>query len=59
MFGHSFNPKFPIRQFLQQPVFDPNTQLILNPRQFQKQYQIELLERCLTLTREDNNRYSS
>lgn len=38
--------KFPVWQFLQQPVFSSETKLILNPRQFGYLYRIELLERC-------------
>lgn len=38
---------FPLWQFLQQPVFSAETKLILNPRQFEYLYRIELLERCL------------
>jgi len=39
--------KFPLWQFLQQPVFSSETKLILNPRHFGYLYRIELLERCL------------
>jgi len=38
--------KFPLWQFLQQPIFSSETQLILNPRQFEYLYRVELLERC-------------
>ncbi len=37
---------FPLWQFLQQPVFSSKKRLILNPRQFEVAYRIELLERC-------------
>ncbi|PSB35496.1 hypothetical protein C7B70_01270 [Chlorogloea sp. CCALA 695] len=39
---------FPLWQFLNQPVFNSQTKLILNPRQFEHLYKIDLLERCLT-----------
>jgi hypothetical protein len=39
---------FPLRQFLNQPVFNSQTKLILNPRQFEHLYKIGLLERCFT-----------
>lgn len=42
------NPNnFPLWQFLNQPVFSSQTKLILNPRQFEYLYKIDLLERCL------------
>lgn len=37
---------FPLWQFLNQPLFDPRSPLILNPRRFWHRYQIEYLERC-------------
>jgi hypothetical protein len=39
--------KFPWWAFLNQPVFDSKVKLILNPREFQRNHQVRLLERCL------------
>jgi hypothetical protein len=38
--------RFPLWQFLQQPVFDPKTPLELNPTRFWQRYRLEHLERC-------------
>jgi hypothetical protein len=38
--------KFPLWQFLNQPVFRASYVPVLNPRRFWYLYQIELLERC-------------
>lgn len=38
--------KFPVWQFLLQPVFDSSSKSILDPRRFWYFYQIQLLERC-------------
>ena len=38
--------KFPLWQFLNQPVFSSKTQLILNPRRFAYLYRVQLLEVC-------------
>lgn len=40
--------KFPVWQFLNQPIFSSKTKLILNPSRFAYCYRIQLLERCLT-----------
>lgn len=40
--------KFPLWQFLNQPIFSSKTKLILNPSRFAYCYRIQLLERCLT-----------
>ena len=41
------NPnKFPLWQFLNQPLFSSTTKAVLNPRRFWYVYKIELLERC-------------
>lgn len=42
------NPdKFPLWQYLNQPLFSSKTKAVLNPRRFWYIYKIELLERCL------------
>ena len=41
------NLRFPLWQFLNQPLFSTNKQLILNPRRFSYFYRLEHLERCL------------
>jgi len=38
--------KFPLWQYLTQPLFGTDTKLILNPQQFEVQHKILLLERC-------------
>jgi hypothetical protein len=38
--------KFPLWQFLNQPLFSSKYRLILNPRMFESVYRIQLLERC-------------
>ena len=38
--------KFPLWQYLTQPVFSADTKLILNPQQFEVQHRVQLLERC-------------
>jgi hypothetical protein len=38
--------RFPLWQFLNQPVFDPNCPIILNPTIFWQRYQLEHLQRC-------------
>ncbi|MDP8963421.1 MAG: hypothetical protein M3O33_05425 [Cyanobacteriota bacterium] len=40
--------KFPLWQFLNQPLFSRSTKLVLNPTLFATLYRIQLLERCLT-----------
>ncbi|NJR52585.1 MAG: hypothetical protein HC780_26460 [Leptolyngbyaceae cyanobacterium CSU_1_3] len=39
--------KFPLWQYLTQPVFQAAYPLVLDPRRFLNHYQVELLERCL------------
>ncbi|KAM3092949.1 hypothetical protein ACKFKG_20520 [Phormidesmis sp. 146-35] len=39
--------KFPLWQYLTQPVFQSAYPLVLDPRRFNHHYQVELLERCL------------
>jgi hypothetical protein len=38
--------KFPLWHYLNQPLFSRETKFILNPRQFERVWQIQLLERC-------------
>ncbi|HEY9851618.1 MAG TPA: hypothetical protein V6D28_19260 [Leptolyngbyaceae cyanobacterium] len=45
--------KFPIWQYLNQPLFSSTTKLVLNPSRFWFLYRVQLLERCL------NKAYSS
>ncbi len=40
--------KFPLWQFLNQPILSPTTRLVLNPSRFAYLYRIRLLERCWT-----------
>lgn len=42
----SFKLQFPVWKFLNQPIFHPKIQLMLNPGQFWQHYQITHLERC-------------
>jgi hypothetical protein len=53
MFEKVYTVKFPLWQFLRQPIADPESKLILNPALFQKRYQVELLERCWEKTLEN------
>ncbi|MDH6060508.1 hypothetical protein NWP17_08665 [Chrysosporum bergii ANA360D] len=39
--------KFPLWEYLNQPLFSRNSQLELNPRRFAHSWRIRLLERCL------------
>lgn len=38
--------KFPVWQFLKQPLFSSDITLVLNPHRFWHLYRIQLLERC-------------
>ncbi len=38
--------RFPLWQFLNQPIFSSTTKLVLNPSLFAYLYRIKLLERC-------------
>ncbi|MDR9898848.1 hypothetical protein G7B40_030460 [Aetokthonos hydrillicola Thurmond2011] len=40
--------KFPLWQYLNQPVFTPYIKPILNPRRFAYYYRVQLLQRCWT-----------
>jgi hypothetical protein len=50
---------FPIWAFLNQPLFNPNFRVILNPNRFRQLYHLQLLERCLQKQspRHTNSRY--
>ncbi len=37
---------FPALQYLNQPLFDSTTELILNPRRFQYVHRVQVLESC-------------
>jgi hypothetical protein len=38
--------KFPIWQYLNQPLFSRDPQLVLNPQRFALNWRLRLLERC-------------
>ncbi|WYL95290.1 MAG: hypothetical protein HEQ35_16955 [Gloeotrichia echinulata IR180] len=40
--------KFPLWEYLNQPLFNRETELIVNPRRFAAIWRIKLLERCWT-----------
>ncbi|HEY9601642.1 MAG TPA: hypothetical protein V6C85_08535 [Allocoleopsis sp.] len=40
--------RFPLWQFLNQPLFSSDTKLELHPKRFAYRYRIQLLERCWT-----------
>ena len=46
MMAKDISLKFPVWQFLKQPVFSSHNRLILNPRRFEVSYRVQLLERC-------------
>ncbi|MDJ0796498.1 MAG: hypothetical protein QNJ51_06620 [Calothrix sp. MO_167.B12] len=39
--------KFPLWQYLNQPLLNPYGKLVLNPRRFALLYRVELLNKCL------------
>ncbi|MCG9890134.1 MAG: hypothetical protein MH252_03520 [Thermosynechococcaceae cyanobacterium MS004] len=53
---YSSDSRFPLWAYLNQPIFDPTTPLILHPQQFVQHSRVKLLERCLSLT-PSNNRF--
>jgi len=57
MISKSSLMNFPLWQFLQQPLFSSNTQLILNPRRFESFYRIQYLERCWVKECGSKNKY--
>ncbi|MEH1985324.1 MAG: hypothetical protein V7K53_23480 [Nostoc sp.] len=40
--------KFPLWQYLNQPLFSRDTKLVLNPQRFVLIWRLQLLERCWT-----------
>ncbi|HIK14540.1 MAG TPA: hypothetical protein IGS53_04505 [Leptolyngbyaceae cyanobacterium M33_DOE_097] len=40
--------QFPVWLYLNQPLFQPHSNTILNPRRFWYRYRVSLLERCLS-----------
>lgn len=38
--------KFPLWQYLNQPIFGRDRKLVLNPRRFAYRYRVELIKRC-------------
>jgi hypothetical protein len=55
----SFKLRFPFWQFLNQPLFDSRTPLVLNPTQFWQRYQINHLERCFGRAYRPEERFRS
>lgn len=49
--------KFPLWQYLNQPVFSSTTKLILNPRHFGYFYRVETLERCFAIEYDSQGRH--
>jgi hypothetical protein len=49
MLYESQNVRFPLWQFLNQPVFDPTYKTVFSPRKFIRVHTVELLERCLKM----------
>ncbi len=48
--------KFPLWQYLNQPLSEQTYPLVLNPRRFGLLYRVELLERCLEKSVESKER---
>lgn len=46
MIDKTLKVRFPLWKFLNQPVFNPQSPLVLNPRRFWQLYQLDHLERC-------------
>jgi hypothetical protein len=46
MNSEDYNTKFPLWDYLNQPLFSSDTKLILNPRKFEQVWRIKLLEKC-------------
>ncbi|MGB7413620.1 MAG: hypothetical protein WA902_05375 [Thermosynechococcaceae cyanobacterium] len=46
MNSQSTSNRFPVWQYLNQPLFHPEIQLRLSPGLFWRQYQIQFLDRC-------------
>ncbi|BAY59094.1 hypothetical protein NIES2135_59700 [Leptolyngbya boryana NIES-2135] len=49
-------PRFPVWQYLNQPLFHLAYPLILNPRRYWFHYRVELLERCFMQDLESQER---
>ncbi|MDX2229646.1 MAG: hypothetical protein NW220_08410 [Leptolyngbyaceae cyanobacterium bins.349] len=49
MFSTYYFTRFPLWQFLNQPVFTKKQPTTFNPQQFWRRYQLEMLERCLRI----------
>ncbi|NJO42059.1 MAG: hypothetical protein HC769_20345 [Cyanobacteria bacterium CRU_2_1] len=50
MISSTFNIRFPIWKYLNQPIFDAKTPLVLNPNRFWYAHQVQYLERCWLTT---------
>jgi hypothetical protein len=48
--------RFPVWQFLKQPLFEAHYAPILSPKRFMRVYQIDYLERCLEQEAESQRR---
>jgi hypothetical protein len=46
MIPEKSKPRFPLWQYLNQPLIDSEKPPILNPRRFAQIYHVQLLERC-------------
>lgn len=51
------NIRFPLWQFLNQPLFNRKSKFILNPQRFWYMYTITLLERCWEKQYESEGRH--
>ncbi len=50
-----FSLKFPVWQYLTQPLFQEGFHLRISPKSFWKDYQVDFLEHCLMITSESSN----
>ncbi len=48
--------RFPLWKYLNQPLFDTSTPMILSPKRFWALYQVQFLERCLARDCESESR---
>lgn len=49
--------KFPLWQYLNQPIFSATTKLVLSPRHFGHLYRVQSLERCWDRDYDSQGRY--
>ncbi len=50
-----FSLKFPVWQYLTQPLFQDDFRFRLSPKNFWKDYQVDFLEHCFMITSESSN----